>query len=236
MKKIILLTVTILACMTAASLVSAQVDMYPLGGGDSSSIPITIYQPGYPYPGYQGPTLPSQLEPIQWYHPGPVQQPNNCPQPYYDYSTGRWVQPECYNDPQPYNPQPYNPGPYNPQPYNPGPYNPGPYNPQPYNPGSQNGNVKVSRQQRNNGTIDLTWEIMNTTTENWSKENYDIKCISGCYLLTNSRQTLWDIPYTVNRNSTLTFTVNISQQGWYDSMTFAIVAGSKTIYTFTVNP
>ena len=216
MKKLILITFAVLVFLIAAAAVSAQVGLYPIGGGDTPSYP-PYYNPGYPYP----------------QQPDPVQPPFVCPQPYYDPSTGRWVQPICLNDPtnpQPVNPQPYYP-PYNPQPYYP-PYDPQPYYP-PYDP---NPNVKVSRRSCWDGTVDLTWEIRNTTAESWSKANIDIKCISGSYLLTNPRQTLWDLPYSVDRNSTLTFTVNVTQESYYDSMTFAIVAGSKTLYTFTVNP
>ena len=62
----------------------------------------------------------------------------------------------------------------------------------------------------------------------------DILCVSGTHLLTNSKRTRWDIPYTVKRNGTLSFTVNIRQPYQGDTMTFAMVAGSKKLYTFTV--
>ena len=42
MKKIILLTLTILVCLTLACTVSAQLDMYPLGGGDYSAPAIRV--------------------------------------------------------------------------------------------------------------------------------------------------------------------------------------------------
>ena len=198
-------------------------------------------QQSYPIP---------QLYPI-----GQVPAPNYNPQPY---------NPQPYNpQPQPYNPQPqpYNP---QPQPYNPQPYypnrpqdrnNPQPYydpysgryfypivdpqNPQPSQPAYPTGNdrnVIVSKHWKQNGSVDLTWTIRNTTPENWDRANVDIKCISGCHILTDPNRTLWDIPHTVKRNEQLTFTVNIWQPMYGETMTFAIVAGSKTLYTFNVNP
>lgn len=97
-------------------------------------------------------------------------------------------------------------------------------------------NVQVSKQWAANGSINLNWTIQNITKENWNWKNVDIKCISGCHLLTNPRQTLWDIPYTVQRGGQLSFTVNIWQPMYGETMTFSIVAGSKTLYTFDVNP
>ena len=187
------------------------------------------YQQSYPIP---------QMYPIgQYPNPGDYTQPYQ-PQPYY---------------PQPYYPQPYYPQPYQPQPYQPQPCQPyydpisgkyfypicddiypSPY--QPEYPSDQDYNVQVSKNMNNNGTISLNWMIRNITNENWDRKNVDIKCISGCHLLTNPNQTLWDIPYTVNRNDMLSFTVRIWEPMYRETMSFAIVSGSKTIYTFNVNP
>lgn len=103
----------------------------------------------------------------------------------------------------------------------------------PYN---QNGNTIVFKQMNPNGSLNLTWTIRNTTREDWGRSNVDIKCLSGCHLLTDPNRTLWDIPHTVPRNEQLTFSVNIWQPMYGETMTFAMVAGSKTLYTFTVNP
>ena len=96
--------------------------------------------------------------------------------------------------------------------------------------------VIAAKNWKPNGSVDLTWTIRNTTREDWGRSNVDIKCISGCHLLTDPSRTLWDIPHTVNRNNQLTFTVNIWQPMYGETMTFAMVAGSKTLYTFNVNP
>ena len=96
--------------------------------------------------------------------------------------------------------------------------------------------MQVNIRQNYNGTVTLTWTIRNISNENWNKDNFDIKCVSGSDLLVNPWQTLWDLPYTVNRNDTLSFTVDIYQANYSDTMTFAIVAGSKTVYSFTVKP
>ena len=193
-------------------------------------------QQSYPVP---------QLYPI-----GQAPAPNYNPQPYnyqpqpqqYNYQT----QPQQYNYQQPYY-YPYQPQ-YQPQPqyyYSPQYYN----NTQPiYDPNSglnfypitgqpqyfyptqqaypygNDRNVIVAKNWKSNGSVDLTWT------------NVDIKCISGCHLLTDPNRTLWDIPHTVNRNNQLTFTVNIWRPMYGETMTFAMVAGSKTLYTFNVNP
>ena len=205
-------------------------------------------QQSYPVP---------QLYPI-----GQAPAPNYNPQPYnyqpqpqqYNYQT----QPQQYNYQQPYY-YPYQPQ-YQPQPqyyYSPQYYN----NTQPiYDPNSglnfypitgqpqyfyptqqaypygNDRNVIVAKNWKSNGSVDLTWTIRNTTNEDWGRSNVDIKCISGCHLLTDPNRTLWDIPHTVNRNNQLTFTVNIWQPMYGETMTFAMVAGSKTLYTFNVNP
>ena len=104
------------------------------------------------------------------------------------------------------------------------------------NPYGQNREAQVRKQYNPNGSVILNWLIKNVTNEDWGKKNVDIKCISGCHLLTNPNVTLWDIPYSVPRNGTLSFNVCIWQPMYGENMTFAIVAGSKTLYTFNVNP
>lgn len=107
---------------------------------------------------------------------------------------------------------------------------------QPSYPYYQNRNIQVSKQTNYDGSVCLNWLLRNVTNEEWGKKNVDIKCISGCHLLINPIQTLWDLPYTVPRSGTLSFTVNIWQPMYGETMTFSIVAGSKTLYTFDVNP
>ena len=201
------------------------------------------YQQSYPIPqmypigqvpnqnNYQNNTNPYQnnTNPYNYYYPQQDQQPYYYPQ---------------YQ--QPYNPY-YNPY-YNPsQPiYDPvsgqyfypinNDYNYYPYQPQPVYPPNQDSNVQVSKKWNSNGSVSLNWMIRNISGENWDRKNIDIKCLSGCHLLTNPNQTLWDIPYTVNRGDMLSFTVNIWEPMYGETMKFAIVAGSKTIYTFNVNP
>ena len=196
-------------------------------------------QQSYPIP---------QLYPIgqypnQNYNPGTV---NPYPP---QYNQPQQPQPwEQQRYPQPYYPQPYNPQPYDYDqnmiydPYS-GMYyyiinnNQDPYlYPQPSYPYYQNRNVQVSKQTNYDGSVSLNWLLRNVTNEEWGKKNVDIKCISGCHLLINPNQTLWDLPYTVPRNGTLSFTVNIWQPMYGETMTFSIVAGSKTLYTFDVNP
>ena len=177
-------------------------------------------KPEYPYNPY--PNDPYPYEPVV---PEPPVYPN---QPYYP-----------YNPDQPYTPYyPYYP--YTPV-YPNNPYCPGypcdPVSPTyPSYPNNPYNNVQVYKQWAANGSINLNWTIQNVTKENWGWKNVDIKCISGCHLLTNPRQTLWDIPYTVQRGGQLSFTVNIWQPMYGETMTFSIVAGSKTLYTFDVNP
>lgn len=108
-----------------------------------------------------------------------------------------------------------------------------PVNPYPVNYQSP---ANTSKQWTPNGSINLNWLIYNFTNENWDRSNVDVKCTAGCHLLTNPNKTLWDIPYTVQRNGSLSFTVNIWQPLYGEKMSFAIVAGSKTLYTFEVDP
>lgn len=192
------------------------------------------YYPGTPSYGYgQQPAQPYTYDPNTGYSSPYVQ---GCPQtqtqtqtqqPYYDpywqmyfYPIGN-TQPGPVQYTQQYQYQQY------PQ-----------QNSQPYYYGNtgQYSNVQVSKQWKNDGSVNLTWTIRNTTTEDWARSNVDIKCVSGCHLLTKPNQTLWDIPYTVKRNDILTFTVNIWNPMYGENMVFSMVAGSKTLYTFTVNP
>ncbi len=233
-----------LCVLIIASFAAADAGIYPVGQQPQS----------YPVPQYVQPQQPQQPQ---------QQQPYGYNNPYYNnpYYNNPYYNNPYYNNPYYNNPYYYgNPAPTKepysypvvPQPnYNnqqQGPYyepNSGyyfypvqpqnPQRPQPNNPGNPNSNVQVSTQWRYNGTLDLTWTIKNVTSEDWGKHNFDIKCTGGCYQLIDPNRTLWDLPYTVNRNDRLTFTVNIRQPGPFDDpMTFAIVAGSKTVYTFSV--
>ena len=254
--KLISLLTAILCILIIASFAAADAGFYPIGQqqNETQSYPIPQYIQPQPQP---QPQQQQQQQPYGYntpYYNNPYY--NN---PYYNnpyYNNPYYNNPYYYpNSNPPATPEPYS-YPVNPQPnYNnqqQGPYydpNSGyyfypvkpqqpqqPQWPQPNRPGNPNNNVQVSTQWRYNGTVDLTWTIRNVSTEDWGKKNFDIKCTGGCYLLTNPNQTLWDLPYTVNRNDRLSFTVNIRQPGPYDDpMTFAIVAGSKTIYTFSVS-
>ena len=165
---------------------------------------------------------------------GQAPAPNYNPQPYYyPYQPQQqyYYSPQYYNNTQPiYDPNSglnFYPIP-GPQQY---------FHPtQPVYPYGNDRNVIVAKNWKPNGSVDLTWTIRNTTNEDWGRANVDIKCISGCHLLTDPGRTLWDIPHTVNRNNQLTFTVNIWRPMYGETMTFAMVAGSKTLYTFNVNP
>lgn len=254
--RIFSLLTAILCVLIIASFAAADAGLYPIGQQQPQSYPVPQYNKPQPQPKPQQPTQ----QPYSYNNPyynnpyynnpyynnpyynnpyynnpyypygrqAPTQAPNNNPArpqqnnnqqqgPYYDPNSGYYFYP-IQQQPQ----QPQNPG-------WPGPNGQGNQN--------SNNNVQVSAQWSYNGTLDLTWTIKNVTNEDWGKKNIDIKCTGGCYLLTNPNQTLWDLPYTVNRNDRLSFTVNIRQPGPYDdAMTFAIVAGSKTLYTFSVRP
>ena len=229
-----ILMIICLIFLTASAIVSAD-------GGNSGywqnygqNYPVPQYYPNgqqntntYNYPYYSTPQpqyqqnqiqLQNQLYPIQnnnntypynQYDPGNSRYYYQCP---YNYS---WSDTDFYWIGDDQNCWPY-------QPY------------YPYYPG--NNSVQVSKQWGFNGSVNLTWTIYNTTNENWYRTNIDIKCVAGCHLLTNPNQTLWDIPYTVNRGGPLSFTVNIWPPMYGETMTFTIVAGSKTLYTFNVNP
>ena len=98
-----------------------------------------------------------------------------------------------------------------------------------------NTNVEYNTQWNSNGTFTLTWRVRNVTNEDWPRSNVDIKCVAGCYLLYEERN-LWDIPYTVRRNEQLVFSTTIWPPRAGEKMTFSMVAGSKTLYTFDVYP
>ncbi|MBR6089185.1 MAG: hypothetical protein IKP86_04570 [Anaerolineaceae bacterium] len=147
------------------------------------------------------------------------------PQQYYWYDSNNGYQPQYY-----YYDQYSGIGFYSLENYS------GQYNYQTSYPGGYYGKVQTGKPWLPNGSVNLTWTIFNTTGEDWNRSNVDIKCISGCHLLTNPNKTLWDIPYTVNRNGQLSFTVNIWQPMYGESMTFSMVAGAKTLYTFNVDP
>jgi hypothetical protein len=221
----------------------------------------SVYADGnHPGPNQQSYPIP-QLYPITQYpnqnnYPGPVPNPQ-YQQPPAPFSPQPWQ-----NGPQPFDnkPQdrPNNPGPV-PYPFQPnntdmnriydpvsGQYfyhipndqDPYPYQyyyPQQYQ-NNQYGNVQYSKQYNPNGSVSLNWLIYNRTNENWGNKNVDIKCVAGCHLLTEPNRTLWDLPYSVPRNGSLSFSVNIWQPMYGESITFSIVAGSKTLYTFTINP
>ena len=223
---------SIILALFAISSAAVSADGLNGSGGTTTQPPVYYYQQPdtqqnpwnfYPIPDQQNPSQPYYY--TQPYYQQPYyQQPYENQQPYYQ---------QPYQYPQPYYQQPYT----DPQPYywyNPYPYQPGPVYPQYPETRYQDQNVEVSEQWRKNGTIDLTWTIRNVTGENWPRANIDIKCISGCHLLTKD-QRLWDIPYSVKRNEKLSFTVNI-RPGYSDKMTFAMIAGSKTLYTFDVYP
>lgn len=216
------------------------------------SYPIPQIYPIGQYPNqnnYQGPAAPNpqyQYQPPQSYNQQPWQYE---PQPQY-YNPQPWQyepQPQYYYPQQPWQQQENPPQSYY---YNQDPiYDPysgmyyyrlndyqGPFPYQPSGSGYQNRNVQTSRQTNYDGSVNLNWVIRNVTNEEWGKKNVDIKCTSGCHLLTNPNQTLWDIPYSVPRNGTLSFTVRIWQPMYGETMTFSIIAGSKTLYTFNVNP
>ena len=170
---------------------------------------------------------PAPAAPQQYYYP--QQQP--LPQPQYQpYQPWQQTQPYYYEGPyyEPISGQYFYPINNN--------NTPNQYPVQPYYPTGQDRSVQVNKQWNSNGSVNLNWLIRNVTNENWGKKNIDIKCISGCHLLTNPNQTLWDLPYNVQRGETLSFSVNIWQPMYGETMTFSIVAGSKTLYTFSVNP
>ena len=205
--------------------------LYPIGQNQQQNQP---QQQWFPNPPQQNPQrLPEQRPPQNPQRP-PEQKPQPLPYPgqgpYYDPWSGLYFYPIEDESQQPYFPY------YQYQPYQPYyPYEPYvPY--QPYNPGSSYSNVQVSKQWKNNGSINLTWTITNITNEFWDRKNIDIKCTSGCHLLTKPERTLWDIPYSVNRGGQLSFTVNIWRPMYGETMSFAIVAGSKTLYTFNIDP
>ena len=249
-QKAIILSIILVLFAFSAAAVSA--DGWGGTGGTTTQPPVYYQQQPNnqqsPWNFYPLPNQPQQQQQPQqqtqpYYYTQPYyQQPYPTPQPYYQqpYENQQPYYQQPYQNQQPYYQQPYT----DPQPYywcNPYPCEPAPVYPQypdnsyNYGPsGYQNGNVEISEQWRKNGTIDLTWTIRNVTGESWPRTNIDIKCISGCHLLTKN-QRLWDIPYTVNRNEKLSFTVNI-RAGYGDKMTFAMVAGSKTLYTFDVYP
>lgn len=209
------------------------------------SYPVPQLYPIGQYPNqnyYPGPVNPAQ----PYYNPQPQTQPQVLPQQPQQYPSYPQSEPQYYypqNEPwqqvpvYPYNQEPmYDPlsdlyfyriddysGPFPFQPSYPNGYN-------------QGANVQVSKQWNPNGSVNLNWLIRNVTNEDWGKKNIDIKCVSGCHLLTNPEKTLWDLPYSVQRGGTLSFTVNIWQPMYGETMTFSLVAGSKTIYTFNVNP
>ncbi len=142
--------------------------------------------------------------------PAPQIQP--YPQPYY--------QPYYYQpDYQPYYPQP-NQQPYYPQPA-----------PQ-YQPNYAS-YPQVSLGRNNDGSYRLTWTIKNTTNGGWSSSDVDIKCVSGCELLRDQSRMRWDIPYTVERNRELTFSVDINCP-YYSGyrMTFSLLNGGDQLYMF----
>ena len=228
--KIILLSITLLSLFILASIAGADGNVPSWNTQNQQSYPIPqLYpigqnqqnQPQQPW----NPNQPQQNPPRP-----PEPKPQPYPGPYYDPWSGLYFYPIDDGTQHPYPPyQPYNPYPPYP-PYQ--PYNPYP----PYDPGNRNSNVQVSKQWKNNGSIKLTWTITNITNEYWDRKNIDIKCTSGCHLLTKPERTLWDIPYSVNRGGQLSFTVNIWNPMYGETMSFAIVAGSKTLYTFNVNP
>ncbi len=92
---------------------------------------------------------------------------------------------------------------------------------------------RVSMAWNNDGSYRLTWTIKNTTNKGWSSADVDIKCVSGCELLRDQSRMRWDIPYTVERNGELTFSVNINQP-YYNGyrMTFAMLNGGDWLYQF----
>ena len=191
--------------------------LYPIG-----QAPAPNYNP-QPY-NYQPQQYNYQTQPQPNYNQQPYYYPNQQPQQQYYYT------PQYYNNQPIYDP---NSGLYfypinDQQQYT--------YPSQPAFPYGNDRNVIVSKNWKPNGSVDLTWTIRNTTREDWGRSNVDIKCISGCHLLTDPGRTLWDIPHTVNRNNQLTFTVNIWNPMYGETMTFAMVAGSKTLYTFSFNP
>lgn len=239
MEEAIMKTRTIILLITLLSLLSFTCAVFADGLN-----PVTNqqYQQSYPVPQmYPIGQVPNQnntqnnTNPYNYYNP----QQNQQQQYYYPQNQQQYYYPQ---NQQPYYPyydptQPiYDPisGQYF-YPINPDPY-PYPYQPQPVYPPNQDYNVQVSKRWNSNGSVSLNWMIRNITSENWDRKNVDIKCVSGCHLLTNPNQTLWDIPYTVNRNEMLSFNVNIWEPMYGETMTFAMVAGSKTIYTFNVNP
>lgn len=233
-QKTILICLSIMAILISFTLAAADgypvPNYYPIGQQPSP------YYYGNPYPYQQQyyyiqptatpnptPTPQPYYPPQQQYYYPQQQYPfYNEGQPYYDPYSQRYFYPIGQNQPpaQPIPQQPY----YYPQPV------------QPFGTQQQEANVQISEQWSSNGTINLTWTIRNITREDWSRSNIDIKCIGGCELLSKQSKTLWDIPYTVKRNGMLSFTVNIRQPYPGQRMTFAMVAGSKTLYTFNVFP
>ena len=229
----ILLFITLLISASAA----AGDGLAPVQNQQSYPIP-QLYPVGKaPAPGYTPQQYNYQPQ-SQPYNYQPQQYNYNFQQPYYyPYQQPSQPQQQYYYSPQYYNnTQPiYDPvsGLYfytinEQQQYS--------YPSQPTYPYGNDSNVIIAKNWKPNGSVDLTWTIRNMTREDWGRSNVDIKCISGCHLLTDPSRTLWDIPHTVNRNNQLTFTVNIWQPMYGETMTFAMVAGSKTLYTFNVNP
>ena len=245
MKNTLLILLTAICVLAAVSVVSAESGLYPIGQYQQPSYPSPQYnqpvqQDPYYYQNYNSPYYyyPYYSQPTATPTPVPTQQPYyyqyTQPQPYYYdpyYQQNQYYQPQPYYQQQPY----YDPnsGYYF---YQLSPQQPQPPYVAPQQPGYQDPNVQASTQWNNNGTLKLTWIIRNTTAEDWARSNVDIKCIGGCYLLTNPDRTLWDIPYTVRRNDKLSFSVNIRSNFPGETMTFAMVAGSKTLYTFNVRP
>ena len=233
--KSVLISLLLISLFIITSIVSADGNAPSWNTQKQQSYPIPQLYPIGPNPQQNQPQQP------QW-QPNPPQQnpPQQQEQGFYDPWSGLYFYHIEENKPQQQY-QPYQPY-YPVQPYYPNnQYTPypqyQPYTPyMPYNPGSGYSDVQISKQWKNNGSINLTWIITNITNEFWDRKNIDIKCTSGCHLLTKPERTLWDIPYSVNRGDQLSFTVNIWRPLYGETMTFAIVAGSKTLYTFSVNP
>lgn len=236
----ILTILCLLACFSAAAADGNRVTFYPTvpqqNNRQQQSYPVPQYYPNTQQKPYNNPgsgqpqtAQPYTYDPNSGYFSPFLREPGpQMNQPYYDPISGLYFYP-INNAP--------NPGPVAPQPVQPQPYQPQPYYPSyPYGQYNQNGQAQVSKQWNGDGSVNLTWTIRNVTAEDWARSNVDIKCISGCHLLKDQGRILWDLPYTVNRNGMLSFTVIIWNPVYGESMTFAMVAGSKTLYTFTVYP
>ncbi len=236
MKKItfvfLLLVVSVLISAVGSSADSGK--LYPIG--QQPSQPIPQFNPpgpgGHPGPPSQQPQQPKPQPWQPWQQPQPWQPQQPKPQPPHPQQPQPWQpQPPKPQQPQPWQPQP--PRPQQPQPWQPQP--PRPQQPQPWQPGSrQDSNVSVTTQRSHNNTINLTWTIRNVTNETWGSKNVDILCTAGCHLLTDRNRYRWDLPYSVKRNGMLSFTVNIQPYRPGETMTFAMVAGKQTLYSFNV--